>query len=260
MRKRFSSAMVTGASSGIGRAFATELASGGTNLVLVARRGQVLEELAAHLREAHGVRITTLACDLTEDKDLSRLEQRLSDADDNVELLVSNAGAGTAGRFADLPVDGELASLGVNVTACVRLVSAALPGMLQRGQGGIVTVSSMVASMPMPTSATYGATKAFLSSWTESLHLEVRNQGVNVTCVEAGLTHTGFHEAAGIDRSDLPRVGWTEPSVVARAGLRAVCAGRPRVVPGTMNRLQGPMLKMMPRPLLRSVVARMYQV
>ena len=170
-------ALVTGASSGIGAAFARRLAAAGSDLVVVARRRDRLEELAAELRTAHGVHVEALAADLTDPAELALVEARLGDPDRPIDLLVNNAGAGGHGAFAALPVDGVEAMVRLNLLAPVRLTSAALPAMVARGSGGIVNVSSISGEQPIPFVATYAATKAFLTSLSESVHEELRDTG-----------------------------------------------------------------------------------
>jgi short-subunit dehydrogenase len=256
----YRTAVVTGASSGIGRSFAHLLAQRGVDLMIAARRGERLDQLARELIAAHRIRVEPVRCDLRDDQDLSNLEDRLGDPAHPVDLLVSNAGFGTTGLFHSLPADRELDQLMVNVVAPLRLARAALPGMVGRGRGGVICVSSMVGALPMPRSATYGATKAFLSAFHESLHVELRGRGVTVTTVNAGLTRTGFHEAAGADLAGIPAMAWLDPDQVALAGLRGWLAGRPIVVPGAMNRAQIPLLRLAPRAVLRSLVRRMWKV
>jgi short-subunit dehydrogenase len=251
--------MVTGASSGIGRSFARQLAERGTDLVVVARRADRLEQLAAELADRHGVRVEVLPHDLAVEKDLDQVVERLRDPARPIDLLVNNAGFGTTGVFAELPVERELEEIAVNVVAPIRLTRAALPGMLARGIGGVLAVSSMVGAMPMPRSATYGASKAFASAFNESLFVEVQGRGVTVTTVLAGLTRTEFHEAAGASIDGIPKLAWLEPDQVAGAGLAGLLAGRPTVVPGVMNRMQMPWLRIAPRGLMRAVVKRMWK-
>jgi hypothetical protein len=249
----YRSALVTGASSGLGREFVRLLAAGGVSLVLVARRVDRLDALAAEMIDRHGVEVEVLAADLSEEEELIRVEKRLADPHRPIELLVNNAGFARAGSLAELPVETELAKVAVNVIAPVRLSRAVLPEMIARRKGGVLFVSSLVSQLPMPRSATYGATKAFLTSLSESVYMEVKNHDVHVTSLAAGLVRTEFHTTAGIDVSDIPKVAWVEPERVARAGLAAVAAGKVTVVPGAINKLQIPMFKLAPRAMLRAL-------
>jgi len=252
----YGSAMVTGASSGIGAGFARRLAAHGVDLILVARRGDLLAEHATELRSAHGVAVEVMPADLTDEAGLRGVAARLADPERPVELLVNNAGSSGSGDFADLPVEREIQTAVLNVLVPLRLSHACLPGMLARGTGGIVNVSSMSALLPRPGSATYAASKAFLSAHGESLAMEVAARGVHITTVHTGLTRTGFHDAAGVDTDTLPKIGWLTPEQVADAGLAAVAAGRPSVVPGTAYRIRMPLLRVLPRTAVRAIVRR----
>jgi uncharacterized protein len=247
----YRTALVTGASSGVGQACARLLAAEGVSLVIAARRVDRLDALATELVDRYGVGVEVIGADLSDAKDVTRLEERLTEPERPIELLVSNAGFATAGGFAELPVELSLDAIAVNVIAPVRLIRAALPGMVARGKGGVLVVSSLVASLPMPRSATYGATKAFLSSFSESLYMEARQQGVHVTSVAAGLVRTEFHSTAGINTDGIPDMAWMKPEQVAQAGLEAVAAGKVTVVPGALNKMQVPFFRMAPRALLR---------
>lgn len=249
----YRSALVTGASSGLGREFARLLAADGVSLVLVARRVDRLDELAAELIDRHGVAVEVLGADLSDPEDLARVAKRLAASDRPIELLVNNAGFARAGSLAELPVETELAKIAVNVIAPTRLAQAVLPEMIARRKGGILFVSSLVSQLPMPRSATYGASKAFLSSLSESVSMEVKRHDVHVTSLAAGLIRTEFHATAGIDVSEIPKVAWVEAGRVARAGLAAVAAGKVTVVPGAVNKLQIPMFKFAPRAMLRAL-------
>ena len=231
---RWPVALVTGASSGIGRALAVQLAADGSDLVVVARRQDRLEELASELHAAHGVKVEVLVADMSDPDQLATVEDRLRAG---VDLLVNNAGVGGQGPFAEIPLDRQDSQIRLNVLAPVRLTHAALEHMLPRGNGGILNVSSIAGLQPMPYVATYAATKAYLSTFTVALHEEVRGRGVSVTNLLPGFTRTEFHGAADIDRSFLPRPAWMKADTVARAGLRAVAENRAQCVPGLGYRI-----------------------
>ncbi|WP_405757184.1 SDR family NAD(P)-dependent oxidoreductase [Streptomyces sp. NBC_00073] len=255
----YASAMVTGASSGIGEGFARLLAQEGVDLVLVARRAELLKQLADELESAHGVTVEVLALDLTDESQLAVAEQRLTDPERAVELLVNNAGSSGSGYFAELPAERELHTAVLNAIVPLRLSRACLPGMIARRAGGIVNVSSLVAVLPKPRSATYAASKAFLSSLGESLAMEVARHGVHVTTVHTGLTRSGFHTAAGVSADALPNIKWLTAEQVARAGLNAVAAGEASTVPGLAYRIRLPLMRAMPRSVVRAITRRVHE-
>lgn len=259
-RYPYRSALVTGASSGIGAEYAEQLALGGVDLTLVARREIRLKQFATRLADQYGVAVDVLALDLGDDSDLEVATARMADRDQPIDLLVNCAGFGSAGYFSELPLERESHQIRVNVMAPMALAHAALGQMQERRHGGILNVSSIVAGLPMPKSAVYGACKAFLGAFGESLFMEARSSGVHVTTVRTGLVHTEFHDAAGLDTSGLPRLAWLEPRQVVTPSLRAVAKGRPFVTPGVMNRPQPFFLGALPRPVLQAMVRRMYRV
>lgn len=229
-------ALVTGASTGIGHAFARALAARRQDLVVVARSAAKLDELASTLEREHGGRVEVLVADLETDAGIEAVEARLGDGAHPVELLVNNAGFGTNGRFHELPIEGEVAEITLNVLALVRLTRAALGPMVARGHGGVINVSSVGAYQPTPQSATYGATKAYVSSFTNAIHEELRGTGVKAMVLAPGFTHTQFHERAGIDRTgSMPEFMWQTPDEVVDAALRAYDRGRAVCVPGALN-------------------------
>ncbi|MGX1881796.1 SDR family NAD(P)-dependent oxidoreductase [Streptomyces sp. NPDC055287] len=252
-------AMVTGASSGIGEGFARRLAAQGVDLVLVARRGDLLKQLASGLETEHRVNVEVMQLDLTDEGQVTQAEERLADGARPVDLLVNNAGSSGSGYFAELPPERELHTAVLNALVPLRLSRACLPGMIARGAGGIVNVSSLVAVLPKPRSATYAASKAFMSSLSESLGMEVARHGVHVTTVHTGLTQSGFHAAAGVPAYTLPRISWLTPDQVARSGLEAVAAGRPSVVPGLGYRIRLPLMRAMPRSIVRTIIRRVHK-
>ncbi|MDQ3640785.1 MAG: SDR family oxidoreductase [Actinomycetota bacterium] len=234
---RWPVALVTGASSGIGRAIAVQLAVDGSDLIVVARRRDRLEALAEELRAAHGVKVDVMVADVTVPEQLATIEDRLRGGSPPVDLLVNNAGAGGQGAFAEIPLEWQESQIRLNVLAPVRLTHAALEQMLPRGRGGVLNVSSIAGLQPMPNVATYAATKAYLSSFSHALHEEVRQKGVSVTALLPGFTRTEFHDAGGMNRSIVPGAVWMSAEVVARSALRAVARGRAQCVPGLLYRV-----------------------
>lgn len=256
-QRRWTSALVTGASSGIGEAFARRLAAEGTDLVVVARRREQLERLAAELRATHDVHVEVLPADLGAPVSRRDVERRLADSTNPVDLLVNNAGFGTHGNFVALPADREEQEVQVNVVAIQRLTSAALGPMVARGRGHILNVSSIAALYPVPGSATYGATKAFICSFTDALHEELRGTGVVVTSALPGFTRTEFQERSdwtGQDR--LPAAVWLSTDRVAAESLDGVWAGRARVVTDRRYRVITSLTAPLPPGLRRWLMGR----
>jgi hypothetical protein len=251
-------ALVTGASAGIGEALSRMLAARGVGrLVLVARRVERLDGLAAELSAAHGTEVEVLAADLADRDDLLRIEARLADGDQPVDLLVNNAGLGTSGHLVGLPPDGEEHEIKVNVIAPVRLTQAALPGLIERGHGAVLNVSSMASYQPSPGSATYAATKAFLTSFSEAIHEEVRGTGVTVTAVLPGFTRTEFQDVSGPDvGATAPGWAWMSAESVAEAALAATVTGKALCIPGLGYQLIAGATTPLPRTAKRWIMGR----
>lgn len=243
---------MTGASTGIGQAFAERLAGDGWDLRIVARSAGRLRALAKRLRGEHGVRVQVLPADLTDPAGLRALERRLA-RDARLELLVNDAGMGDFGSFAGRDREVADAEIRLNVLAVVRLTHAALRGMLRRRRGAVVNVSSTAAFQPLPHVAIYGATKAFLNSFTEALHEELRDSGVRVQALCPGLTHTEIFERAGADVSGLPSFLWMEPEEVVAESLAALERGTVVCVPGFGNRAVTSLSRLVPHEVLRRV-------
>lgn len=206
-------AVVTGASSGIGRAFAIELSRAGHALVIVARRADRLAELARELGNAE-----VLEADLAHDGD----QERVAAAAANADVVVNAAGFGTSGKFAESDVSKQLAMLNVHAAAVVRICRAALPAMIARGRGDIINVASIGAFLPTSENATYCATKAFVVMFTRALAMETRGTGVRLQALCPGFTHTEFHateEYRDHDMNIVPSALWMTPDDVARASL-----------------------------------------
>ena len=232
----YARALVTGASAGIGRTFSEQLAARRTDLVLVARDATRLEALAGDLRARFGIDVEVLPADLLDDAQLETVAARLGVAERPIDLLVNNAGFGTFGHFADLDVQPELREVQLNVSALVRLTHAGLAAMEPRGRGAIVNVSSLAAYQPSPDSAVYGATKAFVNSFTHAVHEEARPKGVHVMAVCPGYTHTEFHDRAGLGTTQIPEFLWQSTDDVVRAALRDLDRRRSVSIPGAMNK------------------------
>jgi len=246
-------ALVTGATAGIGRAFVDALAARGDDVVLVARDGDRLESIAAEIRDTHHVDATPLVADLLDEGGLAVVEARLRNAADPVDLLVNNAGMGTFGTFADLDVAREDRSIRLNVLALMRLSHAALDSMLKRRSGAIVNLSSLAAYQPDPWSATYGATKAWVLSFSHALHEETRGTGVHVMALCPGYTHTEFHDRAGLGHTALPEFVWQTPEQVVAVALRDLDRGRALSIPGALNKVLSAVTSVSPAGVSRRV-------
>ncbi len=241
------SALVTGASSGIGEALARQLAGAGVDLVLVARRADKMAELADSLRTAHAVDVEVIAADLTDRADLTRVADRLADRERPIDLLVNCAGAGVSGRFVDISLEDVDQTIDLNVRALVELSHAGLTTMLARGRGWLLNVSSLGGHAPGPSFAVYSATKAFVTSFSESLHEEVRGTNVSVTVVCPGATRTEFGEHAGNNADHLPDLLFQTADAVAAEGLAAAAAGKAVRVTGLINRMSAAVTTVLPR-------------
>jgi short-subunit dehydrogenase len=244
-------ALVTGASAGLGHAFARALTSRGYDLVVVARDEARLRDLAEEV--APQAEAEVLAADLTEPAGLAAVEDRLRDRNRPVDVLVNNAGFGTSGHFADLPLEIEDRQIRLNVVAVVRLAHAALAEMRARDRGGIINVSSLAAYQPVPENAVYGATKAFVQSFSQALHEELRGSGVRVMVVAPGFTRTEFQARSGIDAAQVPGFLWQTAEAVVVPALDAFERGRAVFVPGVHNQVAGALIQVTPDAVLRRV-------
>jgi short-subunit dehydrogenase len=227
-------ALVTGASSGIGAAIARQLARRGHGLTLVARRAPLLEALADELRAEHDVKVDVIPCDLGVATSRWDLLGTLADSGREVSILVNNAGFATGGRFVDTDVAREVEQVRVLVEAVVHLTAATLPGMVERREGAILNIASTAGFQPLPWSAGYSSAKAHTLAFSESLHEEVRGRGVAVTALCPGPVRTEFWEVAAGQpiKQAMPRPMWVSVENVAEAGIRGLERGRRVVVPG----------------------------
>lgn len=252
-------ALVTGASAGIGKAFAGVLAQQGFDLVLVARRADRLEAVARDLMAGYGVRAHVVPIDLADPAACAALCDRLSADGLAVDLLVNNAGYGVPGRYAATDWRLQRDFIQVLVTAVAELTHRLLPGMIDRRWGRIVNVASLAALVPAaPGHTLYAASKAFLVKFSEALAGEVAPDGVHVTALCPGFTHSEFHDVTGTRAqvSTMPRWMWSDAREVAAEGYAAVMAGRPIAVTGRVNRALAFGAKHLPSALAHAVVRR----
>ena len=242
-------ALVTGASSGLGVEYAGQLATARHNLVLVARRDHLLEDIAEQIRQAAGVRVEVLARDLGDRRQLKDLAARLAARERPVGLLVNNAGFGLGQHFVTGDLAAEENAIDVLIRAVMVLSHAAAGAMTQRGRGAILNVSSVAAGTTM---GTYAAAKAWVRTFTEVLAGELEGTGVTATAVLPGLVHTGFHEAAEMDASAWPEIGWIPAEAVVAESLAAVRRGAVLSVPTARYKAVDALLRHAPRSWVRA--------
>lgn len=247
---RWTRAMVTGASSGIGEAIARQLHAEGTHLILVARSVDKLDALAS----AFGENTEVVRADLTAPDDVERAADRLR-SDPPIDLLVNNAGAGRAMAFADDDLEEQQAQIDLNVTALVQLSHAAITTMRPRRSGTVLNVSSVAGYFPGPNSGIYGATKAFVNSFSLALHEEERPNGVTITAVAPGFTRTNFQDEADFDTSSIPNFLWQSAEEVATVALDGAAKGKSMVIPGAHNKAAVGSIKGLPTSVQRRLAS-----
>jgi len=258
-----STALITGASAGIGSEIARELARRGHGVVLVARRKERLVALAEELSAEHGIRAETIACDLGKPASRARIPGRITELGLDVEILVNNAGFATGGPFHESDPARELDQVHVLVEAVVALTSAFLPAMVKRGRGGVLNVASTAAMQPLPYAAGYSAAKAYVLTFSEAIHQEVGGRGVSVTALCPGPVETEFWEIADWQvaggrsfEKAFPRPALPSARDVARAGVDGLASGHRVVVPGLPMRAAMLASRYVPHALKLPVVER----
>ncbi|KRE40457.1 SDR family NAD(P)-dependent oxidoreductase [Knoellia sp. Soil729] len=251
-----STALVTGATAGIGREFAVQLASRGDDLVLVARDVARLEALARKLGEAHAVEVEVLPADLSDHEATQRVAERLASRERPVDVLVNNAGYSLTEGFLDTALEDEVARFDVLTRAVLVLSHAAGRAMRERGRGAIINVSSVASFM---TSGTYSAEKAFVTVFSEGLASELAGTGVSVTALCPGFTRTEFHDRADLDMSALPSFAWLDAPRLVRDALADADKGKVVSVPGLQYKVAVAALRLVPRPLIRGRSRRFHR-
>jgi short-subunit dehydrogenase len=249
-------ALVTGASFGIGMEFARIFAREGYNLVLVARSADRLRQVASELEKAHGTRSLILAADLTEPGASAYVFDQTTRADIQVDVLVNNAGFGQYGMFAENDLEECLRQIQLNVTTLTHLTRLYLPEMIGRKSGGILNVASTAAFQPGPLMAVYFATKAYVLHLSEALANELNGTGVTVTCLCPGATATEFHKRANATGMRLLKMGSMDARTVAEEGYRALIAGKPVVISGFKNWLVAQSVRLSPRRLVTAIARK----
>ena len=256
-----STALVTGASSGIGAAIARELASRGYSVTLVARREERLQSLAIELASEHGVTAEAIGCDLADSAERDRLVDELNAGGRAIDVLVNNAGFGLQADFTTSSRERMVGMVAINVEAVVDLTSRFLTGMVERGRGAVINIASTAAFQPLPGSAVYAASKSFVLSFSEAVNEELRGSGVGVTAVCPGPVRTEFTEVAGFggveDRT--PGAAWMSAEDVARHAIDGAEHGKRVVVPGALNRATALAGHYSPRSVALPLISRIWR-
>ncbi len=252
-------ALITGASSGLGEEFARQLARKKYDLVLTARREERLRAIAEEAKSLGCGRAEVIALDLSIPGSAEALYRRVTDKKLAVDYLVNNAGFGTRGRFANLSLDREIEQINLNVTALVALARLFLPAMLERKSGTIINVASTAAFQPVPFMATYGATKAFVLSFSEALAEELRGTGVTVTALCPGLTRTEFQQVAGTAEIGVPSFAYMDAKTVVAQAIDAASRGRATKITGLANLALAELTRLAPRSLTARIAGAMFR-
>ena len=257
--KENTTAIVTGASSGIGAEIARQLARRGHGVTLVARREDRLKELADELAQTHQVRTEVIAADLTDAHSRAELPGQVEARGLTADILVNNAGFTTMGPLHKAERAAELALVRTDVEAVVDLCTLFVPGMVTRRRGAVLNTASTAAFQPLPGQAAYGASKAFVLSYSRALGAELRGTGVTVTALCPGPVETGFAEAAGMSDEEagesLPKFMWVPAADVAKAAVDGLASGRSVVIPGAANRAAAGLAHLAPKALLLPLLA-----
>ncbi len=247
--------LITGASSGIGLELARLFARDGNNLVIVARREELLNKIAGELNSDFGVEVEIIAKDLTLEKSSDEIFMQLKDRE--IDIVVNNAGFGAVGPFSELDYKRQVDMIKLNITALTSLTRLFIPRMVERNSGGILNVGSLAGFQPGPYATIYYATKAFVLSFTEGLKEELKNTNIKITCLAPGPTNTEFGEVSGLDKSFLFKFGTMGAKEVALKGYNGFLNGKTVVIPGFSNKLLPLLVRLSPRFLVRSITAKL---
>lgn len=256
MRK---TALITGASYGIGKELAELFAKDQINLVLVARSKDVLEKLAVDLKQTYSIDAEVIASDLSKPTAAYELYEQCQQKQISIDYLVNNAGFGLYGEFLNTDLQKEIDMIEVNIKSLMVLTKLFLPHMVERGEGKILNVASMASFQPGPLMAVYYATKSFVLHFSEALANELKGTGVTVTALCPGPTETMFGKRAGLDQSKLFQRGVMDAKTVAKLGYRGFMAGKTIVIPGVMNRLSAFCIRFLPRSLVTRIVRQIQE-
>lgn len=254
-------ALITGATSGIGKAFAERFAAMGYDLILTGRRKQIITEVARKLKKTFGIGVTVIIAELTHEKGISAVVSAIKKAD-RLSVLVNNAGYGIEGLFKNLHVQEHLDMMTVHMSAPMRFMHAALPGMIEQKNGIIINVASLGAFAPAPINGIYGGTKSFLIVLTESIHMEVRHHGVRVQALCPGFTHTDLHSKMGVEKKLNKRKGvvWMSPERVTGISLKYLEKEKIVCIPGFTNKILYGLTRFIPRWLYYRMTEKLYRM
>ena len=247
--------LITGASSGIGLELAKLFAEDGNNLVIVARREELLNKIADELKSEYGINVEVIPKDLTLEKSTLEIYEQLKDKD--IDVIVNNAGFGAVGPFSELDYKRQIDMVNLNITALTSLTRLFIPNMIEKNRGGILNVGSLAGFQPGPYASIYYATKAFVLSFTEGLKEELKNSDLKISCLAPGPTNTEFGEVSGLDKSFLFKFGTMGAREVARQGYSGFLNGETVVIPGFSNRLLPLLVRISPRFLVRRITAKL---
>jgi hypothetical protein len=232
-------ALITGASAGIGEDFANQLAAQGFNLALVARRKEKLEELATQLQQKYAIQCDIIAADLAIEEGVAQVVEYIKNST-ALDLVINNAGFGTLGVFADVPLEKSLEMLQVHVVATMKICHTAIPKMIEHGRGGIINVASMNAFLYFPGNTMYQATKSFLNAFSRGLALDYGNKNLRIQVLCPGFTHTEFHSVrdfSNFNKGTIPKFMWMKSEEVVRISLNSLSKNQIVVIPGTKNKI-----------------------
>ena len=247
--------LITGASSGIGLELAKLFAKDGNNLVIVARREELLNKIAGDLSNEFGVDVKVIAKDLTLENSAREIYEQLKDKD--IDVVVNNAGFGAVGPISELEYERQKEMVNLNIRALTELTRLFLPGLIEKNSGGILNVGSLAGFQPGPYASVYYATKAFVLSFTEGLKEELSGSNLKISCLAPGPTNTEFGEVSGLDRSFLFKFGTMGAREVAEAGYKGFLNGETVVIPGFSNKLLPLLVRLSPRFLVRKITSRL---
>ncbi|MFG2399237.1 SDR family NAD(P)-dependent oxidoreductase [Streptomyces lydicus] len=246
-------ALITGATAGIGAAFARRLASDGHSVVLVARNEKRLREQATELHDRHGIEAEVLVADLATEEGITAVETRLTDAKHPVDLLVNNAGFGNKGEYLEVPMAEELTMLKVHCEAVLRLTTAAVRGMRDRRRGAVVNVASVAAFVPR---GTYGASKAWVVQFTQGAARDLAGSGVRLMALCPGFVRTEFHERAGMGTDNIPGWMWLDADKLVDAAMKDLVRGKSLSIPDPRYKALMGAVKLAPRGVLGGLTSR----